>query len=371
MAGCSSDDGEDRRDMATVELVPYASNFLDVEPMTRATQPTWAPDGYYEYSTLTGVDAMMTTNENAAIGTCFTSGTTSGDVRKFRRNASGKWLVDEEITAGSYNLYGFVPYTSVDVNRTTIDAHGSTYAAGATMKLRGLNSVMNQDVCVIVGAKHGTKEGESAPVPSVNPMKAGDFSCTISSGTSNYVFLLFDHLYAGLRFRFRVDSDYAQLRTIKLKKLELTAYQDDACTIKMSQNIMTTVTLSANNTGDSPIEGSVEFSADDGVAQTPMTPVLIFNGNVELKTGDQYTDYVGFVPKTSNYFILRSTYDVCDKKGNVVRKDCVAENKLNTLVRFNTELQRGYMYSLKLTVMPTYLYVLSDPDLDNPSIMVN
>ena len=68
--GCtdSGDEVETRRVTGTVELVPFASNFTDVESMTRATEPTWAPEGYYRYSDLTGVDAMMTSNDNAAIG---------------------------------------------------------------------------------------------------------------------------------------------------------------------------------------------------------------------------------------------------------------------------------------------------------------
>ena len=248
------------------------------------------------------------------------------------------------------------------------------------LTLTGLNSVMDQDVCVIVGAKHGTKTGEADPVPVTTP-QPGDFTCSISTGesTPNYIFLLFDHLYAALRFRFRVHDDYAKLRTIKLKKLELLAYSDELCEHLMTKKVNTTVTLKTNTTGDSPIIGDINFTTDD--ASGDMTPVLIYDNMespVELPTGEdsngdkKYTDNMGFVPKTSSYYMLRSTYDVYDRYNNLIRKNCVAENKIDPRKQFNKEsLDRGYMYTLKFTVWPTYLYVLSDPDLDSPTMIID
>jgi hypothetical protein len=50
----------------------------------------------------------------------------------------------------------------------------------------------------------------------------------------------------------------------------------------------------------------------------------------------------------------------------------VAENKLNIMHLFSPAriASRGMKYSIKLIVNPTYLYVLSEPDLDNPTIRV-
>ena len=76
------------------------------------------------------------------------------------------------------------------------------------------------------------------------------------------------------------------------------------------------------------------------------------------------------MPKAGRYYELHSTYDVYDRMDNLIRKGCVAVNKIDVRSRFNQDLKRGYMYTLNLTVMPTYLYVLSDPDLDNPTVTV-
>ena len=55
-----------------------------------------------------------------------------------------------------------------------------------------------------------------------------------------------------------------------------------------------------------------------------------------------------------------------DSKGNLIRQDCTATNKLPDL-----SAVRGQRVLLNMTVNPTYLYVLSEPDLDNPTIKIN
>ena len=77
------------------------------------------------------------------------------------------------------------------------------------------------------------------------------------------------------------------------------------------------------------------------------------------------------MPEMDNIvYVLRSTYDVYDTKGNKVRQNCKAENKIDPYILFNklSNLDRGKKYIINLTVKPTYLYVMSDPDLDNPTV---
>ena len=80
------------------------------------------------------------------------------------------------------------------------------------------------------------------------------------------------------------------------------------------------------------------------------------------------------MPGQNTSFYLRSTYNVYDLKGNLVREGCEAVNTIDLRSLFKitaTQLQRGHMYSVTLTVNPTYLYVLSEPDLDNPTVKIN
>lgn len=390
--GCSDDDATSSRGVVTVELAPYASGYTETEPVSVGTRgdepssPVWAPDKYFFYEDLESASGIYISNVNSAIGAFFTSVTTHFVRKFFYDHGNGKWLINEPLDEGgddNYYLYGIVPYNAANVDITPLNGN---YLNGAVMAMDGLASVMNQDPCIVVGAKHGSKNDGNDPVPAVSPMKLGDFYCNFKVSSSveqnslkpNYLFLLFDHLYAALRFRFRVDAKYAELRSIRLKKLEMMAYQDQACTLPVQENVRTTVTLEANNTGASPIVGSIEFTQEGG----PMGNFALIYENSEgnlIPTGNEYTDNLGFVPKIKSYFKLRSTYDVYDtnktvennNKGNLIRKDCVAENKIDPMQLFQTEsLDRGNLYTLNLTIKPTYLYVLSEPDLDSPTVTV-
>ena len=383
--GCS-DDSDERTasgSFSSIELVPYASSYTEVEPLISGTRaPDWAPNNFYEYGDLTGVSGMLRSNEHAPISVYFTQDSPNNVelLRRFSYGSSNqKWRIDEEVEhPGNYYLYGFVPSSA---GSASIEPN-NTYADGAKLTLTGLNSVMTQDLCFVVGAKHGN--GDATPVvPATESGKValGDFECNIKAGESNYIYLLFDHLYAALRFRFRVDSKYAALRAIKLKKLELMAFKDETCTQRMSKKMQTTVTLRKTTNGTSPIVSVSKFITDDitlGGSDDMDWAVICDNESnpVLLPSGDNYTDNLGFVPKTSSYYQLRATYDVYDVDAagnprNLVRQDCVAENKIDPRKQFNQEeLERGYMYTLRLTVNPTYLYVLSEPDLDNPTMVL-
>ena len=63
---------------------------------------------------------------------------------------------------------------------------------------------------------------------------------------------------------------------------------------------------------------------------------------------------------------LVCTYDVYNKKGTKVRENCVAENDLSGLK--DVTIARGKKVVVNLTVEPTYLYQLSEDELDNPTI---
>jgi hypothetical protein len=165
--------------------------------------------------------------------------------------------------------------------------------------------------------------------------------------------MLLNHLYASLRFSMKVDATYAELRTIKLKSMKLGTSKS---------SVSAAITLTHNTTGAMPITnvsytstGSdsevVIFSDDDGLALSPVTPKVIDGC---------------FAPTLYGNLTLTTSYDVYDRYGNLVRANCTATNKLPIL-----EATRGQRLQLNLTVSPTYLYVLSDPDLDNPTIKIS
>lgn len=392
---CSDTDapGDQVKDRVQLELKPCATSYVEeTEPaVTRAWTP---PSPYVIYDNLnskfTGQKDLM----KKSITVFFTKDDEDAvEGTFFYRNSDNKWQLSMDVTPNDYYLYGFIP--KEDATSAAIAPNGS-YSNGAVLTINGLQTVTPSDVCVLIGAKDGPDadhDGSDADYDDIvdDPLRPGFFKTKIkSTGESgnNFIYLLFDHLYASLRFRFKVDPIYAALRTIRLKKLELISYSSDTGG-EVYAKFNVRITLKKTDDGSSPIVGSVVYTPDESSTSVP--PVPIFEGDTKLKT-DATTNFMGcFVPGDNTYFKLRSTYDVYDKNlnkdtggnpildedgepvGNLIRKDCQAENTIDLRKWFGNDLMttRGHSYSLTMTVQPTYLYVLSDPDLNNPTVKIN
>lgn len=367
LIGCTADDYRHGQP-TTIEATALASSYDTREPGT--VTRTWTPPtGYKLYSDVMGLFEEQVDLSEKSIGVFLTK---DGEAPLqstffFKKNATPQWHFDlEEITAADYYLYGYIPKEAAESSAIVAN---TAYSDGAVLTLTGLRTVTHNDVSIMVAAKEGTSDA-------CEGLQPGSFKTKIKTGegdaNKNYVYLLFDHLFAALRFSFKVDAEYARLRTIKLTKLELTAYDTEGNRLKAKYNA--TVTLAANTTGASPIE-SVVFTPDESSADVAYEPIFTAaDDGVALQT-DVATSFMGsFVPGRNTNFRLRSTYDVYDRKDNLVRKGCEAVNDINIRSIFSmpsaTELTRGTLYSLTLTVRPTYLYVLSEPDLDSPSVTV-
>jgi len=158
---------------------------------------------------------------------------------------------------------------------------------------------------------------------------------------------------------------------IKLKELRLQTADSEGTTKKKMD---VTVTLHANGSGANPIS-SVVFTPTG----TEECDGVIYNSDDGLTLTTAYSMLLGhFIPHGVTKLILTSTYDVYDKnvttehlEGNLIRKDCKATNTipLSVIDRFS-EASRGTRYTINMTIKPTYLYMLSDPDLNNPSVEI-
>ena len=404
--GCSDDSGEtESRGRVTLEARLCSTTFEENEAddMSRAgltgqegfltrSGETWTPPTpYVTYDRLNGRFYNQKDLVNKSIDAFFTQdGQTPLEGTFFYKEADQSWYLNMDLEETTNYLYGFIPKedassaTIVSYNGSEADGNNS-YSNGAVLTINELNTVTPSDVCVIIGAQNGTAIDNDANDD--GRLRAGHFAVTTKATSkdnpaqpgSNYIFLLFDHLYSSLRFRFSVDEGYASLRTIKLRRLELTATDKSGNGIKAKYNA--TITLKSNNTGSSPIVDKVIFTPVATSADVPYVP--LFDGETELKvvkTAADSPEYLGcFVPGDNYYFKLRCTYDVYDKnvtsehpEGNLIRQGCQAENTIDlTDNKFGGEdlkVMRGHCYSFKIKVQPTYLYVLSEPDLDNPTM---
>ena len=273
-----------------------------------------------------------------------------------------KWTSSIGLKDAHNCIYGFSPATAASCSISPLS--GSSYQNGAVLTMTNLSAASGSDLCVVVGVSHGSTAAETAAVP-----ERGKFYFQKSS--DNYVSLLLDHVMARIDFNIKIGEEYSKRRFIKIKKLELTS----------SYNLTgVTVRLSADATD---VSYTTEPVAADGSAPTGTLYDFTTDGSSssgkDLSVGG--TVFPGFFAPDDSKLIatglsLICTYDVYaydainNKIGTRVREDCVAVNSLSRITGLS-RLTRGKRTTINLTVEPTYLYQLSDDELDNPTISID
>ena len=376
LMGCSSDDDEltERSSYHTMAGVQgYVAGFTEAkktnetyEPVTRGWLPPTDP--------ISGKPYEFFENRNLPISVFFAREQEEDESdenyaenmqEEFFFKSGDKWRVSKDIESDTYYLYGYIPHDkSIESSVRKLEGEGKTYKDGAVLTLENIPTATSSDLCVVIGAKNGYGNGytESGDY-GITGLHRGAFEYVATGSDNNYVYLLFDHLYAAMCFRMTVQSDYAALRTIKVKDLSLQAYQGNTPTTKKMNAV---ITLNAT-AGADPIS-SIVFTPHG----TEEAPCSFFSSESGYELGTNWSTFQAqFMPDRVTKLILISTYDVYDNKGNLIRKDCQATNTLNiNLFDRQTETIRGTRYTINLTLNPTYLYVLSEPDLDNPTVTV-
>lgn len=257
---------------------------------------------------------------------------------------------------GQYYIYGYSPSTIAGSLATPTG--GGDYADGADLTLTNMPMFPSDDICVIVGVQ---KVSTAESADSHTAVNEGHYGYLSGLNSENYVNLLVDHLYSQLILQFNVDADYYALRHIKLKTVTLksTYGQTVNATIKLRDGDdnglnNNTVGFSQHTAGyvELPVwtEASAVFLTTEtmSVTATPITcaPCTFDANGTNLE--------------------LTCTYDVYNTSETKVLRSQEVTNKLKV-----TNMAPGVKKTVTLTIEPTYLYVLSDDDLDNPTIVVN
>ena len=318
IAGCSSDSsGEQQRSAGSpLQVVPYIATYQGNDALSRRA----VSEGYSPY----------TPNQDISIGLFILPTYTEAQLVRY---SNGDWHSQIMVVGSdSCTIYGYMP--------KSITSSISQSGGNTTLTLTGIPAVSADDICFITGVDDLTGD-----------LLQGQFGYKGKSD-ENYIRLLMDHLFASVKFNFSVDTDYSKLRTIKLKSLKL---------MTSSAPMTAAITLTPNTTGAYP--ATVEYTTSVGTS----TPAAFFASEDGEQIPTTTTNFVCcFAPSASSTLSLVTIYDVYDSKGNLIRKNCEATNKLPDL-----EAQRGCQVTLNLKVAPTYLYQLSEPDLDNPTITIN
>jgi len=355
LGACSSDEQPTVQKRRTLNLVVSSNNTLG----TRAL-----PEGFVPYNTLyesMPSDAQIqgylakSGTETPIMGQFSFTDTDPGEGPLVR---GWKAMMPIE-NNGTYYFYGFLP--KEDVPNVSIAPYQSDYSKGAEITFTGLDAISPADICVFVGVKghtNGTDDINTLDMVS----RLGKFDIQINEDV-NYAYLLANHIYCSLHFRMKVNEAYSRVRTIKVKQMKLLS-NDGATTVK---TVNAKVTLAATTDGTAPLQSVVIETNEMG---QPDTPAMLFDNEDEpcvLTT--EFKNFRGFMAPASNQtFMLQTIYDIYDRYGNLVRENCVAENKINSsTVRGFSNPQTGDSFTIDLSVKPSYLYQLSEPDLDDPT----
>lgn len=367
LEACSSDSASDSRpdnssSERTVRLSAGARQYhVDDAEMASApglTRTVTYPEPTSEWVPITPTDNMLVfvTKEKDS--------PTASDVlsRIFYSTTSG-WQSNITITdAGPdnhYLIYGFMPIDAENVNISS----ATNYNAGATMSIKGLKVLTQTDPCVIVGV--GRQQESTSDVI----LKWGTFDFTFKTGTDviDYMSILLDHIYSRYHFQVKIDADYAQLRTIKITKMTLEALSNDGTQTVGTVNA--TVNIQTNTTNTNPIS-SVTYNPNAGTRSV----TFFENTTTPLSLTTSYQE-AGFclAPGDQHWFRLTTVYEVYNRDNKHIRTN-TATNTFDT-ANFKehkiTNTNPGLDHTIQIIVNPTYLYVLSDSDLDNPTITIN
>lgn len=367
LTACTGDDdpSQDNRDLLT--LVPYVSEPTELN--TRAViDGVTVPDNYVRYSTLypqadpqyATIGVFMTPKDAAVMGTFVYQGEDASHIDQWKSNIY--------VNPGTeYYIYGFMPRETAETAH--ISRLSGQYANGAILDIDKLDIVTPADLCVVVGVEQvpgvETYTGSGVYNPqATGEVKFGSFKYVSQDKGQNFVRLLLDHLYAALHFKMQVDDTYSTMRKIKLRKVEFETTNGKTVDVEIK--------FTANNTGAYPIVNeATDILYTNTVSGTSSATIFDKTDGEWIPAVSDGTplDVPGFfapiIEGIVNTFSIVVTYDVYMPDGTtLVREGCTARNKVPNISPIN----RGEKYTINLTVNPTYLYQLADPDLDNPTI---
>lgn len=355
LSACSDDASDLGSNWDTLKLVSFSQPLVDVDQAT--TRAITLPDNYSVYSDIyplassefATIHAYLITNDAVSDEGTFTFN--KDEVVKTDGGVITQtgWSSNISVKKGTeYYVYGFMPASL----SASITKNNGSYENKAIININNLDAVSPADVCVVTGVKgFDTPITDSSTTGSVN---LGSFSYTGQAKGNNYIYLLLDHLYACVDFEYTLDEFYSTLRQIKLRKVEIEA------TSSKKHNL--TISIDGNN---APV-----YSVSDTESSIASSSAVIYDKETDAEnipnTLEGYLSVPGyFKPELTNQFVVTSYYDVYNRKGDLVREGCKAVNKLSLR---GTNISRGQKRTVKCTIIPTYLYVLSEPDLDNPTI---
>lgn len=247
-----------------------------------------------------------------------------------------------------FYLYGFMPANA--------SSEGVMDKVNGKLTINNITPLTKDDICFVTGVVRSTKEEEI--------INRGYY--TFKYENSDYaeqtiLNLLLEHLYGRLVFKFQIGDEYSNLRKIKLKKVSIEAVaQKLNAEITLPQSSSDIVSVKYTPTGGNPVkiiedlwDLDTTISEADQYLKTNAGETTFGSINMAVGSG------------ISESYELVCEYEVYDRKGNKL-SERTASNSLKKVLP-----EMGQERTVTLTIEPTYLYQLSNVDLDNPEVKIN
>ena len=358
---CQKDQLENNR----IILYPVIENKIETAVMTRAAGDPIDETAFTEYSsddrqalTVQAVAFQPSSNTRAA---------DKDDDGTFSPIGQNEWRSGVEVELSySYNLYVYSQAMPASATpQFTYDG------SNTSLTFNGLQLLTTIDPLVCVAAKGALLEDN--PDPSDYPtLIEGNFGIgTINRVVNDNVvekttkaFLALEHLYSKASMSFKIDDTYSQIRTIRIKDVQISTPEG---------TLTGTHTYTfANNSLNIPTGNNITTGGNSA-------QIDLFDGPTSMLTPQENQDYITLTTQAQTfgyfYFLplnplkpmsLTVTYDVYDLAGNPTRQNqTVTNNNLFAGISYNNgKAERNHEYQINVTVSPTYLYVLSDDDVD-------
>ena len=348
LSGCSGSSSED--DLQQPEQVA-----LQLGAVTRTDGAFEIPDANNPASSIKLFLTTLTpTNENPN-NYSLTEGSFSYKNSQWSSTNSLNPLIVKEETP--YYLYGYMP-SSISATQSAPDGD---YSKGINLSFTGLPAITSDDICVLVGVQlvGANSTGLQTAVTE------GQYGFRSNIKGQNYVNLLMAHLYAKLKVSFKIDPNYSELRSIHLKEVTLTSKYADGASVTVNLRSGQGIGSPSFPSGsEGEIKHTISLFKSSAIIPEKVLDKALAN-QVDPVLALDLPAYCRPVAVEGTYNLtLTTTYDVYDLKGQNLGER-VSENKIKFDV---AEVKPGQEKKLVLTVKPTYLYVLSDNDADNPTI---
>lgn len=270
---------------------------------------------------------------------------TEGD---FFRNGD-TWTSTAGVSQQNYYIYGYAPSGIGTCSISKLDGQ-STYEPGAVLTFTEMDPISDSDVGFVEGVL-GTTTKEATIGVGYDDITSGNYLFVGQPEGQNYICLKLSHLYAAITIHAKVHADYTDLRTIKIRKMVLYSdYKKPNATVTLLKDV-----------GIKSIEWSGDFDNDASSVETRKT-IYENSEGIELIVGEAKRIGSGYLIPNQKVKLI-TTYDIYDKKGNLVRYNCTASNLIDMTTESRLKkVEAGEKLNLTLTVNPSYVYQLSEPD---------